>query len=1781
MRTKLILALFVLVFAATPLLAVWPKPPYTQWPCEGANCGDPNNCYSFRSFRMDDALQYKTSDKSSRSTTEPTSPYGICSGYNGWCKLPPQLGSIQAVVIPGDGTNGPRVRLIVPYDFPNNYCQVYDDGAPCRASAWPPKQTLFSPVTRLTVYIGTEPQAIAPAVFETGTWTPTLNIGCGTTTTFIVEAKNGGEFTPGCTTDHTVRQEITVTAPAGACFPDRRCTDCSSPSGAQPPRGGGKPIHFGSGDVNVSIPLFGINQPPLPLSMALAYHSSPAMFPNAVLPEPLGPGWTHTFNDVLLALDPNAFLLYRVDGFGHETVYERSGLNQWTPRTPGELRGPGGQYRITTLDGTVTAFSGGRWISTTDRWGNSITGSYNGANLASVTDSAGRVVTFTYLGARLTSIALPGGETWRFGGAPLSAIYDPIHAGASAWRTISYLADHTGAQRLLHELSDESGAVLEGHEYDLQDRGRASYAEGNRDRMTVTYGSNSAHVVTVIDGSLTQTSDFTFSYRDGRYLTTRVVGSCASCGSGALTDSRSFTYDANGRVISATSGEGHVTRFTYDASGNLLTRTAAAGTALERTTAFAYEHPVWRDFLTRVTEPSAAKPGAQRVTTRSWNAAETVLTVTETGYLPGGATESHTSTMSFDARHRPIAGDGPRVDVADVATTTYYPDDDADLTRRGRVRQETNAAGHTTTYDRYDTYGTATHVTDANGVTMTLGTDARGRLTRSTVEPVAGDPNESTAQIDTTEWDGRDRVIRETRPRGNGTVSEYESGTNRRLATIRIDEEGRQRERQLITRNSIGGVTREEDQRCAFPAPQCTSWVTSATRSFTYDSNNRVRELLHATPAGAKTVFGYDADGRRISIQDENHTAPNVRYTYDALDRLVAATETLAGAPGGVVVTRNNYDIHHNLIASTDPNGNIVRYAYDDFKHLVRQESPVTGVTTFAYDPAGNVVTITDARGAVTTHTYDALGRVLTTVSTLGGTSESVTNIWDAPAAGRYTKGQLSSVTDPSGSTAYTYDRRGRKLTEIKTILGDNYTTAFEYDANGNRAAIVYPSGRRAAYTFDFADRPFSLLGYVTSASYEPFGPESSRAYAGGISRTATHDARYRLTGFDIRNGAAPIAGYLLAHDAAGNITSIQDVADPRYNRSFAYDDLYRLTRADTGPALWGAATYDYDPLGNRTSSALGSRTATFQYVFAGGATTSRLQSVTESGRGTRSVTYDSAGNEVDVGGVLFTYSPRNRLSEAEGLRYLYDGAGLRVAQTGVSVGPIITAQPLSQPVCPGGSVTLSVTASGATGFQWQSSTGGGAWQDLAGQTSRTLTVTPSAATQYRAVVSNAAASTTSNIATITPTALATEPSSGILYGDVNRDGSVNAADVAALRSVLTGSVSLPVPAAVADLDGDGNVTAVDLSLLGGFAGGVVSCLPRFNAFQAFTASAPAAASAASIMTNQAAANPTQYFFYSPEMTLLAETEIRAGGGKPQIAIEYLWFNGAPVAEERAQESRLTFTDHLGTPFLQTSSSGSVLWRVEYDPFGSVYAVRAGTAAGQRLRFPGQEHDDQTPERAYNIFRWYRSEWGRYSQPDPLGARRSGDPSLYGYAGNDPVSHIDRLGLQSREGFEGVDEEMMRRALQRVKDFLATNPKCCIDLGGTWLQDLKRDFERAHFVYDEGILQGDDCGQVRAWSPTTVHIGPSAFTPGVPCNCLPNVILHEVSHISGTWDIPWQQHTFFAKSAHRLADDCTAGTSLCKDWFSEVEHLRQLRGQRRHHGPRLWGDDDDNEQVRE
>ena len=110
---------------------------------------------------------------------------------------------------------------------------------------------------------------------------------------------------------------------------------------------------------------------------------------------------------------------------------------------------------------------------------------------------------------------------------------------------------------------------------------------------------------------------------------------------------------------------GNQTTYTYDLARNLeISRTEAYGTALARTITTQW-HPVYR-LPTKIVAPSGVA-GVSEVTDFAYDAQGNLLQKTITA---GGRTRQW--NMTYNALGQVLTVDGPRTDVTDVTTYTYY-----------------------------------------------------------------------------------------------------------------------------------------------------------------------------------------------------------------------------------------------------------------------------------------------------------------------------------------------------------------------------------------------------------------------------------------------------------------------------------------------------------------------------------------------------------------------------------------------------------------------------------------------------------------------------------------------------------------------------------------------------------------------------------------------------------------------------------------------------------------------------------------------------------------------------------------------------------------------------------------------------------------------------------------------------------------------------------------------------------------------------------------------------
>lgn len=877
------------------------------------------------------------------------------------------------------------------------------------------------------------------------------------------------------------------------------------------------------------------------------------------------------------------------------------------------------------------------------------------------------------------------------------------------------LADNSTYRRYEVGNHDALGAVYDGadqlitnHTYDSRKRA-TSALDGNGDStvqyLTSTTPGEAITRVTYANGSL---ADYHIRSIAGEFRTVMINGPC-DCG----TRFALFAYDSAGRRVREQNERGFIDTFAYDpVSGALtssMTNTKPMGcdpatdttqcrltadtlptaliepTTASVTTSYLYGDSKWKNKPTEISVSSMLAAGQTRRETFVYDfatgetidhavigwtgvAARQETRRTLTTLYDGVATAAFTPGGTLDptwwslpqpkgARRRV---DGARANVQDIVDFVYFPIHSSVTpgTLRGRLAATRNALGHETRYEEYDDLGNATKLVDSNGVVTVNTYDRLSRMLTSTTKAVTGcdtvaDPLCATDLATTRTYTGSGPLATEVS--ANGAVTKYEyDGRGRMNALERGPATTDMRERLEYDIHASTGQKRAERAR----AKENGVWVTKRTTSYSYDGLDRLVTTTHAD--GTTVTNAYDPGGNLASVKDENHTDPNTLYSYDSADQLTLVKQKLNA---GFVQTGYGYDRDGNLASVTDPNGNVTTYLFDDFGQMLRQTSPVSGVTTYEYDLAGNLTTTTDARGAVMGRTYDALGRVTSLITTLATQTETVTWAYDETAAGPFSKGRLTTMTDSSGSTAYAYERRGLLRRERKVIAGTTYETLYRYDAHGNRSGVTMPAKDVLTYGFDFAGRPLSLnrgsAPIVSAATYLPFGPLKSLTYGNLLTRTNTYDERYRMRTNRL-SAATDLVSYSYGYDNSGNITSITDVLNAAYNRTFSYDDLHRLTVANSGASLWGSGSYTYDAMGNVRTLGLGaSRNATFNYS----GTTPKLASAVENGT-SRAVTYDVVGNETTVGADTFAYTVRNSLSSGNTITYAYDGRGVRVSTT-------------------------------------------------------------------------------------------------------------------------------------------------------------------------------------------------------------------------------------------------------------------------------------------------------------------------------------------------------------------------------------------------------------------------------------------------------------------------------------------------------------------------------------
>jgi RHS repeat-associated protein len=640
------------------------------------------------------------------------------------------------------------------------------------------------------------------------------------------------------------------------------------------------------------------------------------------------------------------------------------------------------------------------------------------------------------------------------------------------------------------------------------------------------------------------------------------------------------------------------------------------------------------------------------------------------GYASGATTvtdpRSHTTTMSYDARNRPIQQDDP------VGGTTYHQ------------------------YFTYDDCGNRSSVTDRNGnrTDLTYDTACKGNL----LERQEPQLNPQTPRF-TTDWtyDSKNNPTQQTDAKGFVSTSTYDATTNVQLsATSPIDAST------SATTKWIYGDTSNPGRATRVVGPRGNTTGTPNNTYSTvlaYDSSGNLTSSTDAD--GSRTTYSYDSLGRPTSMVDPDGNATGgtpSQHTwttaYDALDRVTSATDPLNHSTG------STFDGAGHVLTSTDKNGNVTTYTYDAASRLVTvvqkpdptNQPTLTYTTSIGRDDNGNAIAVTQANGVVTNYAFDALNRLtsmtshpasgtnLVTSYTLDGNGNTLTRTTADSVVTTYTYDNLSrptqvaaaglstigyaydelsrrtSMADGTGTTTYSYDRMGR----LAQAAQPNGTLAYGYDLDSNRTTLTYPGSNAVTYTYSNAGRLSSLQDWgsrSTSYTYSPAGLAKTAALPNGLVTTYTYDRAQRLTALTNVVGSTTITSHSYTLDAEGNRTAQTEFVSgittgPSDSFGYTYDGLNRLTAVTTT----SAESFALDSASN-----IASRTgpsATYSYD-----TSNRLTS-----DGSSTFTWSAADRLTGRGSDVFGYDPLDRLTSAAvsgtSRTYAYNGDGLLQSRT-------------------------------------------------------------------------------------------------------------------------------------------------------------------------------------------------------------------------------------------------------------------------------------------------------------------------------------------------------------------------------------------------------------------------------------------------------------------------------------------------------------------------------------
>jgi RHS repeat-associated protein len=1018
----------------------------------------------------------------------------------------------------------------------------------------------------------------------------------------------------------------------------------------------------------------------------------------------LGHGWTHSYNMYINQDSAGNYLLHQANGsiapFGPDlsrpsrvkaTLTENYGTYIFSPTETGE------RYYLKPVDRSGMA----RLTQIVDRSGLTTTLTYQAGLLRTVTEPAGRTLTLTYTSGLLTSVGDSGNRTVTFaydvqrdltsfndvGGRTTTFTYDDYHRLLTTQDpkggVVTNVYDNKG--RVTRQTSPTNGVFDFG------------YAQGST-RITDTRGLVQTHSYT--NNLLTQVVENQTAPTTQQAVTTYQIAPGTTWVS-SITDPNnkvwSYTYDANGNLLTATDPLSHTTTYTYTQLqlqiGNSITVLSGVEDASGQVTQLEYnnrgnptlltnasnletqfEYDSSGSQLARIVDPEGVvqcleyntygnltavvrncKPG------QAANASQNVRT--EYGYDTVGQLAwersplGESSRLFYDANgliNKAVLGCALSGTVSTTDCDTFSP-----------------AAPHLnrTTQFNYDGLGSVVALTDTLGVVNRFDYNNSSLPTRRVLNSVPAAAADASTNVTTTlEYDQAGRIISMLDALGRRTTVTYNEVSRVITETINYVDGN-----PATGSNDTDFVVRTEYNKLGLPVTTIENYVDGVWSSLQPDTDVRRVILYDALRRPVASIQNY-VDG--VSSSGEVDTDRITEYGYDEVGNLTA----VKGASGRVHVTE--YDILYRPLVEvencTDGNGQ-ARVTNCATGHGTQNDENIR--TAYGYNDRGELETYFDGLGRLTRLHRDALGRVTEYVANEGGT------VAPANVKTRYSYdfsavGLTAVITDAeNGVQTYKFNRAAWLTSQIDAT---NREMSFAYDGLGRRVSWTDPLTHESRMFYDALNRPVKAVtnwqngvvdqgdgpdqDLIATVIYDAVGRRVAQIATGGTRTNYSYDALDRLSSVvDNANGASAPANVTTnyGYDRRGLLTSVTDPL--QHTKGFSYNASGWLVKETDG--LNRATTYSYDKAG-RVSTISDPRPATVTYSYDD---LDRLLTITAPNLPATTWQYDAAGRRSSMqdatGTATYTYDGIDNLLQTAHstngtVSYGYDLMGRRTSLT-------------------------------------------------------------------------------------------------------------------------------------------------------------------------------------------------------------------------------------------------------------------------------------------------------------------------------------------------------------------------------------------------------------------------------------------------------------------------------------------------------------------------------------